>query len=180
MTTRWARVAEVANALNADKRVWKDGALGVLVPVNDINRLSRCSTYHIEGVDIPPRPSGERCRELGVELTGECRVPVEGEWWHNINDVVTDKLRYIIDDFSRRRWIARRIEKPAPAVVPWTAATLPKDRQVWVRIKGTEDCGHLITDYDILGVRIRSGGIAYHRLFGEYEQLDGSPCGERK
>ena len=74
-----------------------------------------------------------------------------------------------------------------PKVVPWTLDTLPKDRPVWIQMKHKRLLLQIVSATDC-GVRYLNANeddhpvilfLSWQRILDEWEQLDGSPCGER-
>lgn len=142
--------------------------------------------------ELPPKPSQEWLDKHGVELTGEFRIPVNGEIWVSENN---DEALHLPSGGEvppyygiGARWILR---KRAPAVNPWTIETVPMplvlkrkyDSTLWVvvsaRTDGVLTCG---THDDSLGFNTQANAsIMRHSwkwLMDKFTHRDGSPCGE--
>lgn len=76
-----ARLAKVAQAMADGKTVWYECHSGEMIRAYE-HSVFRANVDHylIEGEDIPPRPTQEGCDRESVDLTGECRKPIEKSW----------------------------------------------------------------------------------------------------
>jgi len=98
---------------------------------------------------------------------------IDSSWYANDG-------RYWADEISINDLVAEvpLPVEPEPVYVPWTFTTMPI--AVKVRVKLSPDRKHLTMPWNEVSVRIGAGTFFYASLFDNYEQLDGSPCGELK
>lgn len=137
--------------------------------------------------DEPAKPSQEWLDKHGVELTGECRVAVDGELTHSV-DFGTANARYDLGPMIITtiqgveccpRWILRRKQ---PEYVPWTIEEWNERVGTVVQSTNpTNKCRFVITQTNGTCIWIggQLSGFYPDQAFAGFEQLDGSPCGRR-
>ena len=134
--------------------------------------LEQPTSYRI-APDLPPKPSQKWLDTYGMELTGECREPIQDgttlHFWHEDAAPQT----YSSGLVKENAWILRKRE---PRYAPWTLETVPMPfPQIEIRGHITE-----VEWADDVGVKLRDGWQhTYASLFREGKTRDGLPCGRR-
>lgn len=138
--------------------------------------------------DLPPKPSQEWLDKLGIELLYGPMSHLDAQRCHP--DAITIWVSgadewFFTETPARDCWKAvipatvYVVRKRTTQVRPWTLATVPMPLVVRPKNGGSINCG--FGGFE-LGVWIGcSGGVMqvfWDELLANYEQRDGSPCGE--